>query len=93
MLIKFSHASLKKFYCCSKFPNSLTQRCNTKLSAAVSNEEYFESIILKFKTLIYNSNSKRMNNFCTHGCNASTIDGKIILARVFRERKLQNTHN
>ena len=58
--------SLKTFRCCSKFFISLTQCYRTKLGA-ISPNEIFLPNILKFKTFIYNSNSKFIYNFCIHG--------------------------
>ena len=62
VLIVFKCISLKRFHCCSKFSISVTQRYKTKLHAIVPNADYFKPIILKFKTFIYNSDSKFMYN-------------------------------
>ena len=39
----------------------------------VPNRNYFKPIILKFKTFIYNSDSKTIYNFCTYGGNSLSI--------------------
>ena len=71
MLIRFWCISLKKFY--SKFWISLAQQYRAKLHAIVLNVDYFRSIILKFKTFIYNSSSKIIDNFCMCGSNTVSL--------------------
>ena len=44
--------------------NSVTQQCRKKLRPSASKADYFNSIILKFKTFIYNSTSKIRHIFC-----------------------------
>ena len=68
-MIRFWCKSLKKFRCYLKFLISLTQWYRTKLCAIVPNRNYFKPIILKFKTFIYNSDSKIIYNFSTYGVN------------------------
>ena len=53
----------------------LTQWYRTKLRAIVPNANYFKPIILKFKILIYNSDSKIMFNFCIYGGNIPPVGG------------------
>ena len=80
VLIIFWCTSLKKFRCSSKFLFSLTQWCRTKLRAIVPNTNYFQPIILKLKTFIYNSDSKIMHNFCSYGGNTPPVGkGKVTL--------------
>ena len=68
-LIRFWCISLKKFRGYSNFLISLTQWYRTKLRAIVPNRNYFKPIISKFKTIIYNSYSKIIHNFCMHAGN------------------------
>ena len=64
MLIRFWCILLKKFRFCSKILISLTKWYGTELRAIVSN---CTPIILKFKTFIYNSNSKIIYNNWMYG--------------------------
>ena len=57
-MVRFWCISLEKFFYCSKFSISLIQWYKTKLHAIVPNTNYFEPTISKFKTNIYNNNSK-----------------------------------
>ena len=90
---------LKKFRCCSKFYISLKLLYRTKLRAFVLNANYFKPNILKFKTFIYNSNSKIMHNFCM--CRSNTPPSKEeipsrwrnFLTMIFLEREPQNAQN
>ena len=61
VLIRFCCIPLKIFlFFFSKILTSLTQRYRTKLLAILLNKNYFKPIILKFKSFIYNVNSKSM---------------------------------
>ena len=77
---------------------ALTQWYITKLLAVVPNTNNFKSIILKFKTLIYDSDCKIIYNFCIHGDNTPPVGevtprGRIFLPLIFSERTCQNAQN
>ena len=71
----------------------LTQWYRTKLRAVVPNTNNFKSIILKFKTLIYDSDCKIIYNFCIHGDNTSFVGEKVTPGVEFFYRwYFQNAH-
>ena len=76
VLIRFWCLSLKNFRCYYKFLITLKQWYRAKLCAIVPNADYFEPIILKFITFIYNSNSKITHNFCIYRGNTPPVGGK-----------------
>ena len=55
----------------------------TKLLAIVPNMNCFKTVILKFKTFIYNSNGKIKHNFCMYGGNAPPVGGEVTPRKEF----------
>ena len=63
-----------------------------KSRAIVHNTNYFKPFILKFKTFVYNSNSKIIYNFCMNRGNTPPVR-EMYFTMVFLERKSQNKQN
>ena len=75
--------------------NCPTQQYRTNLRTIVPNVDYFKPIVLKFKTLVYNSISKIIYNFCVCRGNILSVVGssppakKFFNIGIFRKKALK----
>ena len=92
-VLKFSKEILKK-----NFEETLKRSFKSfKINYRATNTNYFKPILLKFKILIYNSDSKIMYNFCMHrgntppqGEGSNPPGGDYFYREYFRKKTPQN---
>ena len=88
----------KEFKKNSKILISSTQWYRTKLRKIVPNTNYLKPIILEFKTLIYDTNSKILYNLCIYRGNIpiggnKSPGGEICYRRYFQKEHLKIRKN
>ena len=80
VLTRFWCPSIEKCRSCSKFSISLTQRYRTKLRAIAPKTNNFMTIILQFKTFIYNRNSKIIYYFYLYEDSTPPVGGGEVIS-------------